>query len=558
MYIERNPGVLLVLISITIFFIVLGSRVNYFKGDAYGSLWVSESIIDAGTIRMDRYGDLLDRFTYQVVEENGHYYNLFPLGTPVFSIPVVAIVKLFGGNMVDDEFLTQKFICLMVAIGLFLMLYRIGRLFLSDLAAIGISAVFWFGTSFSSVLGTALWSQNIPTLIALFAIYHAIYAYENKSNINWIYLGVLLFFVYFCRPPFSLLSPVLLLFVATYSWRRAFGAGIVLATLLCIFFVFWYQELGKYLPDYYKPTRLTAPHFWKALAGVLVSPSRGLLVFSPFLWIPIITANRWVSSAKAYWRYGVFVLWPVLLLLVISTFHDWYGGCSYGPRYMSDVLPGIYVTYVIFLKIYFVKPRRLTKLLLIVTAMFSVYVHVYKGMYDTKITIWNTQPDVNVEQSVLFDWEYPQFLHNSLRQEGKIEKYGLSSYPVYKLPARFNYDDYGVVWGNWKDDGRGYLRHSYGRAYIAFNLADQPRRNGEMVISLDGVGHPRVKVALNNNFIREFTLGDMDNPLILKYSPEEMHYGAVNILSFELPDARKFPVNTKDSLSLYLNWIEFR
>ena len=252
------------------------------------------------------------------------------------------------------------------------------------------------------------------------------------------------------------------------------------------------------------------------------------------------------------------MLWPILLLIIISTFHDWYGGCSYGPRYMSDALPGIYVVYVLFFKIYFVKPHKSTTLLLLATVMLSIYIHVYKGMYDTKVTIWNVQPDVNVNQAVLFDWEYPQFLHSSKRQEGKMRKYGLPAYPEYQLPARFNYDDGGVVWGDWKDDGKGYLRHSYGRAYVAFNLSGKSTADGEITISLAGIGNPRVKVALNDTPLEEFVLNDVANPVTIKYPTDAMRLGSVNILSFELPDARKFPINTKKTLSLHLNWIELR
>src|SRR5213075_3209773 len=49
----------------------------------------------------------------------------------------------------------------------------------------------------------------------------------------------------------------------------------------------WYSEhnFGEVLPGYFRPGRLMFHQFWTALAGNLISPSRGFLVFVPAVFV---------------------------------------------------------------------------------------------------------------------------------------------------------------------------------------------------------------------------------------------------------------------------------
>lgn len=75
----------------------------------------------------------------------------------------------------------------------------------------------------------------------------------------------------------------------------------------------------------------------EGLAGILVSPSRGLLVFSP-----VVVATLWgVVRAFRDPRYAA--LRPVAAAALISAFFvagwfSWWGGWSYGPRLLSDAV----------------------------------------------------------------------------------------------------------------------------------------------------------------------------------------------------------------------------
>ena len=76
---------------------------------------------------------------------------------------------------------------------------------------------------------------------------------------------------------------------------------------------------------------------WSGLTGSLFSPARGLLVFSPFLLLAPL-------GARAAWRdrdsLGLGMAAGVLGLLVLnSTYTDWWGAACWGPRRLMEALP---------------------------------------------------------------------------------------------------------------------------------------------------------------------------------------------------------------------------
>ena len=80
------------------------------------------------------------------------------------------------------------------------------------------------------------------------------------------------------------------------------------------------------------------------LAGLLFSPSRGLVV-----WAPLVALAVW--SARLVGRAGprtvgarvALAAAPLALLLVMSGYPNWHGGWFPGPRYLLPVLPLIFV-----------------------------------------------------------------------------------------------------------------------------------------------------------------------------------------------------------------------
>ena len=180
------------------------------------------------------------------------------------------------------------------------------------------------------------------------------------------------------------------------------------------------------MPPYYQPQRLASLDPLVGILGNLVSPSRGLLVFVPFVaLIPLLALVR-PRPGRSRLRLLVLAIgWPVVTVVAVGRFPDWYGGWSYGPRLLTEVVPGLFLATVLVWPAAF---RSVAARVLlggwIVLAGFGVYVHTVQGLFNPWTLEWNASPEVNADPDTLWDWRYPQFLHNEQRHAQRLVDYG--------------------------------------------------------------------------------------------------------------------------------------
>lgn len=142
------------------------------------------------------------------------------------------------------------------------------------------------------------------------------------------------------RPPDALIAAALGLVVVCRNWRSATwliaGAAVPLAAILYYNVVFMGHLAGGY--GVVKPPVNFFQNIWSGLAGLLVSPARGLLVFAPFLiFVPIGLIQR-LRSPDTRWL-AVALSLAVVAQLLLYAQGDWRAGTSWGPRWLTDLLP---------------------------------------------------------------------------------------------------------------------------------------------------------------------------------------------------------------------------
>ena len=77
---------------------------------------------------------------------------------------------------------------------------------------------------------------------------------------------------------------------------------------------------------------------WEGMAGLLISPSRGLLVFSPFLLFALLgLIYAWKDERFESLRPLTVAF--VALVIVASKWFDWWGGWCFGYRPLVDTMP---------------------------------------------------------------------------------------------------------------------------------------------------------------------------------------------------------------------------
>jgi hypothetical protein len=114
--------------------------------------------------------------------------------------------------------------------------------------------------------------------------------------------------------------------------------------------------------------------FLGGLASLTLSPSHGLLVFSPVVLFAFAGMLRRLGPAAAPSR-AVFVIsacFFLSLLLLYADFPVWWGGDCYGPRYVTDAIPAAVILMAPLLPL--LKRSRLARSAFAAAAVFSLAV----------------------------------------------------------------------------------------------------------------------------------------------------------------------------------------
>lgn len=419
-------------------------------GDSRWVIPTAVSLYREGDADLNEYPDLLEDWSYYCTDEvDGRYYSFFPLGSTLMALPFVypvdailtwtfdrfpsleqAVQRMSPRPLPDVNVITVASrvewlpACFVVALTAMLT-YLVGRHWLDRRWALALALLFAFATPAWSTASRAMLQHGPMMLVLTLTLWLFVKAEERPWVVQ--FTGAVLAFGYVIRPTGSIPLALLSFYVLVKHRRYVVPYGLWTLAVLIPLFVYYYFVYGTPLPPYYRVGRLGAtPFFWEALAGNLVSPARGLLLFTPLFLFSL--AGTAIQVRRG--RFGLLdgLLWGIVVLhwLAISGFWHWWGGHSYGPRYFSDVTPVF---------IYFLIPvlqefqeragrfrewstgRRAYAAGCALCALFSFFVHL-RGATDIRTYDWNWDPvEIDTHKERLWDWSDPQFLRGLLPRD---------------------------------------------------------------------------------------------------------------------------------------------
>jgi hypothetical protein len=399
-------------------YLLSGNRAPF---DSALYLHTALSIVREGNTDLDEYPEIVAQVWWPPDEVDGHRYDTAPIGTPVLAVPIVwAVDRAWAGRGDFQDYLKHNFpvdlqsnlasvIVALTAVGV----YHIGRRRLTRPSAVLLALIFAFGTSAWSVVSRTLWQHGPSMLLLTLTIWIVLRAQDRPARIQ--YAGLTLALAYVTRPTNSvavLACTLWVLLVYRRWWRRYLLWAAAVAVPFVAYSLTTYHT---WLPPYYRAfTLLSGATFGEALVGQWLSPSRGLLIFSPILGLaPIgllwkLRRRQWQSLDTLF--VGIIGLHWV----VVSLWWNWWAGVSYGPRIWSDMLPFL---------IWFVIPplsalaawrglrRAAAWLALTLLLAFSVGVH-YRGANAPEVMDWNGRPaPIDAYPQRVWDWRDPQWLY---------------------------------------------------------------------------------------------------------------------------------------------------
>jgi hypothetical protein len=390
-----------------------------FNGDTKPAALLPRLIIQAHTVYFDTvYSEILrisDTWgpAYQFVFTNGHYASIFPIVTGVLVTPIYFLNPGFTNLSILSKF-SATILVAFAGTGFYLLCKE---LFTSKIALIS-TIVFALGTSTWAISSQSLWQHGTSELLLIIAIFCIVRNELKPSILNIGALGVVSGLYLFNRPPDALL----LIPIFYYIWLNRKKVIVYLFGFFLSGFPFLYYNVvtfGNFLGGYGETPLnnlilgLNSPlTIVTNFSGQFISANRGLLIFSPILifaiWGYYLLFKSDIVQKTVRLILLLFLPFVIGTVLIYSTFPDWGGGWSYGPRYLTGVLPilAIYTGYGI--SPFFMDDKKDSKNIkviryLIVTLIIISIIIEAIGAWGFPYSTW----DSNKTEEKLWDWSDP-------------------------------------------------------------------------------------------------------------------------------------------------------
>lgn len=281
---------------------------------------------------------------WMVRTQRGSVLSMYPVVTPLLVTPLYLPAKHWldrngwEPQQVDRvadwmEKISASILASLASVLMYLVLRREGGRW-----ALPLAIVFAFGTNTWMISSQALWQHGTGEIFIAAAL---LLVLIPGTPVRMSLLGMLCVLMSANRPPDSLFAAAFFLYAV---WRRRRDADwILLGALpfLAAFLLYNLHVVGHLLGGYALGNNPQKSFFhwnWQGLAGLLLSPTRGLLVFTPFLFFLPWGLRQRLRTPETRNLACILVL-AVVAQLFLYSLADWRAGVSWGPRWLTDMLP---------------------------------------------------------------------------------------------------------------------------------------------------------------------------------------------------------------------------
>jgi hypothetical protein len=341
---------------------------------------------------------------------DGKLLSKYPVAAPLLATPVAlpALWWLRSHGVSDEDVrfrlatvvVERVTAAVVVAVSVSLLFLALCTVTTSTTLAVAMTLVYGLGSNTWATSSQALWQHGVAELsLAGLSLFFLKEDTRTNAAVASIFaaLGVL------ARPTMAIFALLATLFV----WRERRGRlaafmALPVAGGLCVV-LYNVRSVGSVLGGYSGVT-FVAPDL-KRLLGLLVSPNRGLFIFTPAAALALPGLLRWRSHRAAWIPY--LAGGTLGYLLLYSSYVGWWGGHTYGPRFLIDVFPALVLCAVPTVER--LAPRRLGRAVLIACAAWSVAVQAVGAYCD--FDSWNHVPlSIDKQSQRAWDWKDPQIV----------------------------------------------------------------------------------------------------------------------------------------------------
>jgi len=265
--------------------------------DSKFSMLVSQDLIQHRSFALDHYsiprlapvyreeyvqnGEL-----YQLEQVNNHIFYFFPPGSSVLSVPFVALMNACGISAANPdgsydaagEGKIEGYLAATLMAALVALFFYTSSLVLPLKSSLIVAFGGAFGTQVWSTASRAMYTDTWALFLLGIVVLIVTASEINHRQINPILLATLLSWMYFVYPLYSVHVVGVSGYILLFHRRQFIKFAITGLVWFCALILYSWLHFSHVLPNYFKGGRLGFTHFWEALAGNLISPSRGILI----------------------------------------------------------------------------------------------------------------------------------------------------------------------------------------------------------------------------------------------------------------------------------------
>lgn len=343
---HRAPGAAAV--ALLTFAACLGSLRVVSSGDNIPTRLLPFSVLLEGDLDLDEFSRLSSRepLPYYVRRRGAHLYSgsghVLPLLISPLYVPAALYIR--GAGIAFDEVrfevlqVVMERLCAaaLAAAGaaiLYLALLRLAR----PRTALLLTLAYALGSPAWSITGMALWPHGLTALVVAAVSY--LFLGSELPPARAFLAGALMALGLGNRLQLAPVAVAAAAFAASRGPRAllAFAAAPALAAGGVI--VFNLRLYGTAAGAYGTFDLFGWP--LEGIAGLLFSPNRGLFIYCPLLLFAV--AGMWAARRGLHPWLRFAAVGVVLHLALHGAFEQWWGGYTYGPRYLTGILPLLFL-----------------------------------------------------------------------------------------------------------------------------------------------------------------------------------------------------------------------
>ena len=403
------------------------------SGDTLPTALLPLAVLLDGSLALDRFAPLLSQLweeqAYFLISSGERTWSSYPVAGALIVLPLYlpllvlpGLAETSPGELLQLALQLEQVVAAVVAAATVTLMFRLLRRVVGEADALGLALLLAFGTELWSTSSQALWQHGPATLMLVLSMGQLARGNLGLSRRAAERMGVARRDVH---APGALAlcglfgAAAVAVRPADLPWLVAVGAWLLVQRTSLSGWLAWLAPVaivaglvaaynlhtsGELIGAYY--VGKGAGHdWWRATAGLLLSPGRGLFVYTPFLVLSALGALSWLRRGGVYEPWLVFpsLVFALGSLALNATWYSWWGGWCFGPRLLTDALPALFVLMLPILPA--VESRWWSRSLLLLACAAAVSIQAV-GAFCYPGGAWDERP-VNVDAAPdrLWDWE---------------------------------------------------------------------------------------------------------------------------------------------------------